>query len=103
MRGEARLSLQSATVRIMFPLARALKKKETYTIVISSITKNLAPINYALSIVVVYISFEDYGLVDGGVERVAFWTSFIPVTQNGRLVSECSVADLLWLVSKQCP
>ena len=42
MLGKAGLSLQSATVRMMFPWARALKEKETYAIVISSITENLA-------------------------------------------------------------
>ena len=43
MLGKAGLPLQSATVRMMFPRARALKEKETYAIVISSITENLAP------------------------------------------------------------
>jgi hypothetical protein len=43
MLGEAGFSLQSATVRMMFPRVRASKKKETYAIVISSIVENLAP------------------------------------------------------------
>jgi hypothetical protein len=42
MLGEAGLSLQNATVRMMFPRVRALKEKETYAIVISSTTENLA-------------------------------------------------------------
>jgi hypothetical protein len=54
---QAGLSLQSATVRMMFPRARVLKEKETYAIVMSSFTENLAP----STIVVVYISFEHYG------------------------------------------